>query len=144
MVTKILVPLDGSTLAAKILAVVEDYVKGCHAQITLATFGRCNGAATMTGSKTEADKMLALGDRRISQTYLEKTAADLKAKGLNVDWVYQEAAPAEAIVAFANREQVDLIAMTTRGESGFSWALGSVVEKVLSLATVPVLLLEVT
>jgi nucleotide-binding universal stress UspA family protein len=143
VVTKILVPLDGSKLAAKILAVVEDYVEGCQAQITLATFGRSNGTAKMTELKSAAAKAGAHHGREISQRYLEKTADDLKAKGLNVDWVFEEAAPAEAIVAFANREQVDLIAMTTHGESGFSWALGSVVEKVLSLATVPVLLLEV-
>jgi nucleotide-binding universal stress UspA family protein len=50
---------------------------------------------------------------------------------------------AEIILAVAEREQMDLIAMSTHGRSGVRrWVLGSVAEKVLHAASTPVLLIR--
>ena len=48
-------------------------------------------------------------------------------------------APAAEIVAAARDEQVDLIIMATHGRSGLKHLVGSVTEKVVRLATRPVL-----
>lgn len=51
--------------------------------------------------------------------------------------------PAEEILRFADQEEVDLLLMATHGRSGIKrWALGSVADKVLRSATVPVLLVR--
>ena len=51
--------------------------------------------------------------------------------------------PAERITEYALKEQVDLIAMSTHGRSGFSrWMLGSVADKVLRGVTLPVLVVR--
>jgi nucleotide-binding universal stress UspA family protein len=50
---------------------------------------------------------------------------------------------AETIIDYANRHSVDLIIMATHGRSGLSrWAYGSVADKVLRGADVPVLLVR--
>ncbi|MFT4624314.1 MAG: nucleotide-binding universal stress UspA family protein [Myxococcota bacterium] len=48
--------------------------------------------------------------------------------------------PGDAIAAFATRAGADLIALPTRGRTGVTrWALGSVTERVVHVATMPVL-----
>jgi nucleotide-binding universal stress UspA family protein len=55
------------------------------------------------------------------------------------------AAPAEAIIDYADSGEVDLIAMTTHGFSGFKrWVFGSVTEKILQAGNKPVLLIPNT
>jgi nucleotide-binding universal stress UspA family protein len=143
MVIKILVPLDGSELAAKILPRVEELAKTYQAQVTLITIGHFSSSVGVLDSTSEVIKKAATYEKKISERYLKKTVNALQENGLNVDWVYEEGVPAEAIVAYAERQNLDLIAIATNGKGGVSWVLGSVAEKVASLATVPVLLLGV-
>jgi len=51
--------------------------------------------------------------------------------------------PAHEIINYANQDGLDLIAMATHGRGEVAWVLGSVAEKVVSHATVPVLLFRV-
>jgi hypothetical protein len=67
----------------------------------------------------------------------------MKPKGLNVNRVYVEGVPAREIIAYASKNNFDLIAMATHGKGEIAWVLGSVAEKVVSHATVPVLLMRV-
>jgi nucleotide-binding universal stress UspA family protein len=143
MVIKILVPLDGSELAAKILPRVEGLAKTYQAQVTLITIGHFSGFVGVLDSTSEVINETATYEKKTSERYLKKTANALQESDLKVDWVYEEAVPAEAIVAYADRQDMDLIAIATNGKGGASWALGSVAEKVASLATVPVLLFGV-
>lgn len=75
--------------------------------------------------------------------YLEGVAARLRAVGLQVHThVEEDVGPASAILACAERERVDLIAMTTHGRGRIARALvGSVADKVVRGGTIPVLLL---
>jgi len=143
MFNKILVPLDGSELAEKILPQVEDLAKTHEAQVTLFTAGHfATAAGAMEGSPGSLIEAAA-HEKKISERYLEKTATALEEKGLKVEWVYEEAMPAQAIVSYAIDHQMDLIALATHGKGEVAWVLGSVAEKVASHATVPVLLLRV-
>jgi nucleotide-binding universal stress UspA family protein len=54
-----------------------------------------------------------------------------------------EGSPAREIIGYAARHRVDLIVMATHGKGEVAWVLGSVAEKVVSHATVPVLLVRV-
>jgi len=143
MFKKILVPLDGSELSVKILPQVEDLAKKYQADITLITLGHLASAAGALEGSLEVLKDATAHEKKISEKFLEKTANSLKEKGLTVAWVYEEAMPAHGIVAYAEKRKMDLIAIATHGKGEFAWVLGSVAEKVLSHATVPVLLFRV-
>jgi nucleotide-binding universal stress UspA family protein len=54
-----------------------------------------------------------------------------------------EGSPAREIIAYAEQNGMDLIAIATHGKGEVAWVLGSVAEKVVTHATVPVLLLRV-
>ena len=51
--------------------------------------------------------------------------------------------PAREIIHYAEANKMDLIAMATHGRGEVAWVMGSVAEKVVSHATVPVLLFRV-
>ena len=143
MFKKILVPLDGSELADKILPQVEDLGKTHEAQITLLTVGHfATAAGALEGTPKGVNEAVA-HEKRVCERYLEKTTNALKEKGLTVDWVYEEAMPAQAIVSYADKHKFDLIAMATHGKGEVAWVLGSVAEKVVSHATVQILLARV-
>ncbi len=143
MFKKILVPLDGSELAAKIMPQVEDVAKSMQAQVTLLTVATLDpgfmGEFVPEGYgdyfyqvKTQAEK------------YLSEIGKVLKSKGVSTDWVYRETgSPAQEIISYAEKNSYDLIAMATHGKGEIAWVIGSVAEKVVTHATVPVLLTRV-
>ena len=67
----------------------------------------------------------------------------MKEKGLRVRQEALFGNPATEIMKYIESNQVDLVAMTTRGRSGISrWALGSVAEKVLATSSKPLLVIK--
>jgi nucleotide-binding universal stress UspA family protein len=142
MFKKILVPLDGSELAAKILPKVEELAKLCEAQVTLISVS--SEATDVAGMASPAIfKEAAQHAMKACQTYLAATVKDLQGKGLKVDSACLEGIPARAIIKYAQDNNVDLIALATHGKGEVAWVMGSTAEKILSHATVPVLLLRV-
>lgn len=135
MFKKILVPLDGSDLAGKILPSVAELATHFKARITLLTVGSSD---TSGGKGPGPQPELPLAG------YLEKTAEKLRSKGVEVDWVYKVGQPANEIVAYAAENEVDLIALASHGGGEVAWVLGSVAKKVMSHAPAPVLLWRVT
>ncbi len=142
MFNKILVPLDGSDLAAKILPQVVELAKTFKSQVTLLhvchteAFGVSEAAPGVIETAPVAEK-------KACEAFLSKTGADLQAQGLQVDWTCVEGVPAREIIGFADKNGYDLIAMATHGKGEVAWVLGSTAEKVVSHATVPVLLFRV-
>ncbi len=142
MFKKILVPLDGSELAAKILPKVEELAKLCDAQVTLVSV--IAEATDVPGDPSpEIFLKAAAHEKQACQTYLGNTAKDLQNKGLKVDVACLEGVAAREIVKFAQDQNFDLIAMATHGRGEVAWVIGSTAEKILSHATVPVLLFRV-
>ncbi|MBI4642658.1 MAG: universal stress protein [Deltaproteobacteria bacterium] len=140
MFNKILVPLDGSELAAKVLPKVTEMAKTFKAQVTLIHV--CYTPAI--GETTpETMKAAAAHEEKWCATFLGKVAGDLKAQGLDVKTECVEGVPAREIIHYADKNNMDLIAMTTHGIGEVAWVLGSTAEKVVSHATVPVLLFRV-
>jgi len=143
MFKKILVPLDGSELAAKILPQVEDLARSGQAEITLLTVGNISGVAHLAETDTTLVDAAIGALKSAAEKDLTGVANSMKAKGLKVSWVYQEGLPAQEIIQYAADASCDLIAMATHGRGEVAWVLGSVAEKVVSHATVPVLLMRV-
>jgi nucleotide-binding universal stress UspA family protein len=142
MFKKILVPLDGSKLAAKILPKVEELAKLVDAHVTLISVS--SEATDVAGmASPEIFKEAARHGVKACQMYLEATAKELQGRGIKVDSVCLEGVPARTIVKYAQENPVDLIVLATHGKGEVAWVLGSTAEKVLSHATVPVLLWRV-
>lgn len=84
------------------------------------------------------DRFRELAEEAVS--YVENTA---KNAGLDVEAVLLEGHPAEEIVSFAEKNGIDLIIVGSLGKSGVErFMLGSVSEKVVKNAKVPVLVVR--
>lgn len=139
MFKKILVPLDGSALAAKILPQVVDLAKAHQAHVTLLYVYYPQVAEATPGVIQEA----LAQERKSCEMFLAETAKSLKDQGVSVDIACVEGQPAREIIGFAHKNGYDLIAMATHGRGEVAWVLGSTAEKVVTHATVPVLLYRV-
>jgi nucleotide-binding universal stress UspA family protein len=128
---RIVVPLDGSTLAEQILPRVLTLAKLEEAEITL-----LNVLITHSYSQKEIpDSNLPWWDEDISlaQEYLFRIAGKLRRNGVAVttDIVIGDNV-ASAIGDFAGREKADLIAIATHGRGGLARMLrGSVADAVM-------------
>jgi nucleotide-binding universal stress UspA family protein len=144
MFQKILVPLDGSDLAAQVLPEVEELAKAFKSEITLITVGSLMAMiATANEFSYQGLDEFAAEMRKAAEGKLVNYAAKMKAKGLNVKHVYIEGNSAIEIIKYAAKNNYDLIALATHGKGEIAWVLGSVAEKVVSHSTVPVLLKRV-
>jgi nucleotide-binding universal stress UspA family protein len=142
MFNKILVPLDGSKLAAKVLPQVAQLAKTFNSQVTLIHV--CHTEAFGVGEAAPGVVAAAPAEeKKVCEAFLSQVGQDLKGQGVNVNWACVEGVPAREIVAYADKNNMDLIAMATHGAGEVAWVLGSTAEKVVSHATVPVLLYRV-
>ena len=138
MFKKILVPLDGSELAAKIIPQVADLAKSQNAAVVLLYVYPDWGEPT----SEEVKNVIAL-EKKQCEASLAQAAKDLQAQGVKSTVACITGTPAQEIITYADKNGLDLIAMATHGRGEVAWVLGSVAEKVVSHATVPVLLYRV-
>jgi nucleotide-binding universal stress UspA family protein len=128
---RIVVPLDGSTLAEQILPRVLELAKLEEAEITLLTI-----LVPQSYSQKEIpDPSLPWWEKDISlaQVYLSYVATRLRHRGVTVttDIVIAENV-ASAIGDFASREKADMIAIATHGRGGLARMLrGSVADAIM-------------
>ena len=138
MFKKILVPLDGSELAAKVLPQVADLAKSQNAEVVLLNVYPDWGEAA-----SEEVKNLIESEVKKCELFVAQAAKDLEAQGVKASTACVKGTPAQEIITYADKNGLDLIAMATHGRGEVAWVLGSVAEKVVSHATVPVLLFRV-
>lgn len=162
MYRKIAVPLDGSKAAESVLSHVEVLARGCGTEevVLLSVTERITGYTgtaqpSYTGPLPPRDPMIkipvSIGKmQRQAERYLNRIAKRLDAKGIKVRTQVLLGNPAEEIVAYTQKNDCDLIAMSSHGRSGISrWAhsigaYGGVADKVLRASTVPVLMVKTT
>jgi nucleotide-binding universal stress UspA family protein len=83
--------------------------------------------------------------RNDADEYLRSIQTQLREQGVAVERAVRSGDVAEEILNYAAEHSVDLIAMSTHGRSGVEhWLLGSIAEKVIHHATIPVLLVRST
>lgn len=135
MFKKILVPLDGSELAERVIPYVDCLAKSSHAQIVLLTAIHPPFFHTTDARLEHTLHINAAAD------YLARVGRGLDSAG-DVETIVASGDPAEAIAWEAIALDADLIAMSTHGRTGLGRLVhGSVADAVMRHASVPVLLL---
>lgn len=144
----ILVALDGSQSAEAVIPLALTVVNGSEGEIIL--FG-VNEAGEMPGGIESPsspgwaayyEKTVSAAHRELVQ-YLEALARRYQSARAAVRAEVALGKPAETILAFSESHDVDAIAISTHGRSGFSpWAFGSVANKVVWGSSKPILILR--
>jgi nucleotide-binding universal stress UspA family protein len=129
MINHILVPLDNSRLAECVLPHVLAIAPVMNARVTLTHVME----HPYHGDGTPAvDPVYWHLRKHKSEKYLEQIAERLEKSGLKVDQAILEGNPAESVIEFARNNDVDLIALSTHGNSGLSgWNISGVVQKIM-------------
>lgn len=124
---RILVPIDGSEKSLAVLPHVKTFAKAVGASVLVLGVVE----PTAEGKAGEGEPLVRIAVK------------DLAAEGIPVDPVVRLGDPASEILDATKRHGVDLLAMSTHGRSGPSrWVMGSVTEKVLRAAAVPMLVVR--
>jgi len=142
MFSRILIPLDGSKTAEKVLPYARRLATVAHVVVDLLGVVELTDIAGDIGSN-EAPYAEALIREAVrnSTDYLENLAKTFR-KG-RVGYRVEQGRPEDIIIAAAAADTGTLIAMATHGRSGVSrWLLGSVTEKVLRGTVNPLLVVR--
>ena len=155
MYKKVLVPLDGSELAECVLPHVEAIVSGCGVQEVI--FLRVVEPLRLV---TEVPYIPSIGDdvgslnaetmkridaesKEVAENYLDQLADKTKYNGVTIRLEVMTGKAADSITEYATQNGIDLIIIATHGRSGVSrWIWGSVADRVLRSADVPVLMIR--
>lgn len=161
---KILVPLDGSELAAQALPHAEEIARAAGAKLILSQIVETNmefvvapvgvgssgpsvgvgGGGVGVGVVIEEDpgQQQAIDE---AKAHLDRLAASLQHQKIATEVDINTGDPAACIVDYAADNDVDLIVMTTHGRTGIRrWTHGSVTNKVLQAAPCAVLVIRPT
>ncbi len=159
MFNRILVPLDGSTLAERAIPHAEEFARICQSTIVLlqvldptSYHENPNPVDPLSWQirKTEADMYMQGIAARISEN-LKGPSIDAKGsqniggdvKKARVEYTILEGKTPENIVNFAHNENIDLLVISTHGSGGLSrWNISSVTQKVINLVYLPVLIVR--
>jgi nucleotide-binding universal stress UspA family protein len=140
----LLVPLDGSELAELALADALSIAQLSQAEITFLqvvppieqVLGVETGYPIFVDQQWGIKKTMAL-------EYLQGICERLDCPNLTMHTIVELGPPAETIIDYACQYSIDLIVMATHGRSGLQrWVYGSVADKVLRGADLPVLLVR--
>lgn len=136
MYRRVLVPLEHSAADAVIVRHVRELAKFTGASLVLIHVAD-GWAARVHGQL----KLRESEEMKADREYIERTCAELAADGVDCEAVLASGDPGAEIVAAADREGCDLIAMATHGHRGLNDLLrGSVANDVRHRTTIPVLM----
>lgn len=149
---RLLVPLDGSEFAEKVLPVVTDLAGRLKLEVILARvlihiYFASPEVLPLFGASNPYQKEIWEQARSEATQYLTGKAAQLHAQRLpqvSFELIDGSAEGAAAeIIDLAEKSTGNLVVMCTHGRSGIGrWLLGSVAERVVRHSSVPVLLVQ--
>jgi nucleotide-binding universal stress UspA family protein len=149
MFQKILVPLDGSKLAECVFAHLDALARGCQVKTIIFAqvvepYQNLSYAAESTIAAT-ADEIQAINtaNKLAAESYLKNLVPKFKYENVNVQCEMLTGRPADVLADYAQKKQPDMILIATHGRSGPSrWVWGSVADRLLRAACVPVLMVR--
>ena len=141
MYKRILLSLDGSALSEQ--ALPHAVAQAEHFQAELILLKVLEPLAKSHNISLEAAWRVEKATHELAREYLEAVAIGIRERGFLVRVITVVGNPHEGIVTCAEAEQADMIVLCTRGHSGLSrWLIGSVADRVVRGAGVPVLLIS--
>jgi nucleotide-binding universal stress UspA family protein len=152
MFKRIVVPLDGSLRAERVLPVAARIARASGGRIVLlrvagipAEYAPAMYASALSASPFYAQELLE-AELAGARYYLAAVAQSEQLAGIRIETTVLSGAAAPTILDVAGGDDgspVDLIVLCSHGRTGFThWALGSVAQKVARHSPVPVLILR--
>ena len=147
---RITVPLDGSALSEKALPYATGLAESLGAKLHLVRVAETYRDEvpetpphifTSPSYRAMLDQFEVL--EREAREYLEGVTARLGSQAITVTWEVLSGDPWRQILRYAERDEPDLIVMTTHGRGGIArWFYGSVSDRLLTSATTPLVLIR--
>jgi nucleotide-binding universal stress UspA family protein len=144
--SNILVPLDGSKQSETLLPYIKNLASELKSKIILLhvisqpyqIYTGTEGVVEVCYTREE------LKMKRVdAKNYLERLGRLCIGKGIIFSTQVRVGEAAEEIIKLAEKPNIDLVAMSTHGRSGFSrWEHGSIADKVLHAGNTPLLLVR--
>ena len=146
MYKKILVPLDGSDLAQCVFPHLEALAAGCQAkEVLLIRVIEPFRQPTPSEYTIKPEEVIRINEevKAEAEKYMNQAKTKIRLPGIGVKTEVLRGSPADTLAEYAAKNQVDLILIATHGRSGVSrWVWGSVADRVLRSACVPVLMVR--
>ena len=138
MYKKILAPMDGSEFSECVLAHIQAIAVGCKVP-EVVLFRAIEPVQTPYISNDIFEEAEERAIAEIKDSF-NRITEKLEAEGISASQVIVKGYAANEILEYAEKNNVDLIIMSSHGSSGFiRWTLGSVTEKVTRHSSAPVL-----
>jgi nucleotide-binding universal stress UspA family protein len=152
MVSRIVVPHDGTEMSDKALNKATEFAKALGSEIVIVhivdsrfvppstTLGFISDRTSLEDAKIQLIKILKSG----AEQMLKDRMAKIEKSGIKTDFVLGVGSPSEEIVRIARSVRADLIIMGSRQLKGSERikALGSVARKVSEIAHCPVMIVR--
>jgi len=154
MYKKVMVPLDGSELAECVFPHLEAIAGGCGVEevvfiravepAILPSGSLTDGGAVFTEIDAEqVRKKLDASSLSAANDYLNQVVGRVKLDKVKMQTEVLDGKAAEIMAEYATNNNIDLIIIATHGRSGISrWVWGSVADRLLRSACVPVLIVR--
>ena len=151
MVTKILVPYDGSKYSQKALLSATELARNLDSQIFLFSVVNTDyisppGMLGLIRTKTEKESMKKWKDvvKKDAEKMLNSASQKCQEKGITISYDISEGNIAKEILNFSQRKKISLIVIGSQGLHGIGKikSLGSVSRRVAEHATCPVLIVR--
>lgn len=141
-INTILLPLDGSNIGESALPHAEALAMKIGSSVSLIHVIPSPEALEVNVIGLDFTRLnKAMHDS--GENYLKDVAERIGKKGIKTNYKVVTGDPANMIVEYAAEIKADLIAMSTHGRSGIArWVLGSVADKILHEASMPVWLVR--
>ena len=140
-----MIPLDGSVLAESVLPHLEAFVKGfpeaevIFIQVVVPATMHASAEFMNVEETLERDSLL----KKRAEAYLDQVVKRLDYQNLRTYTKVLMGRLEESLINYVKDNNIDLIIIATHGRSGIDrWVRGSVAEKVLRSARVPVLIVR--
>jgi len=142
MYKKILVPLDGSPLAEAVLPHAEALAKSEQAEIIILRVPNAPVSEFLSRDPMIAE-MIMTDMEKEAEEYVHTKVVALEKENIKVTGITKDGPVPEIILDVADEMHADLIAMSTHGRTGVSrWLMGSVADKIIHHAHIPVMLIH--
>jgi len=145
MYRNILVPLDGSKLAEGALPYAQEIAQRSDANLFLLQVMQPVNIPTYYLQAYDVIQEAHEEVYKSTENYLKTLAETFEDDALKVKTEVIRGIPQKEILAYVDRNKIDLIVLTARGQSGITrWLIGSIANKILKGTKIPVLIIRIS